>query len=209
MDPALLQILLQGGKKLAPHLIPLGGMAGAGFLNGLYGNSGLPGSQRDPRFPDVPSPLEDWTNYAFLASNVIPIGTMAKPVQALTAGLTPFNPLLQELWDKNAQRKRYEKNKYYADEYAQSLKDEKQGNEDWAHLSKVTSDRQNAVIKLIADMRSRGATTDQIKKAISTRPDVTTPGDILRGSMNWTGQFPAGFRSNSVMRNNYQLVRDR
>jgi hypothetical protein len=202
--PPYLQLLINGGKQILPQAA-IG--AGLGAVEALYDVNNMPGSKRDPRFPNVPSPAEDFKNYAFLGANVVPFGRLSTGMKTITGGFTALNPLLQELFSKEKQGLRYDKNKYYADEYAKSLKDKAQGDEDWDTLSKLTENKQKAVIQLITAMRARGASLDQIKEVIKTKPSTRTPGDVLRGNIHWDGQFPSGFRSDSIINNNKMLVR--
>jgi hypothetical protein len=204
MNPLIQQLLAMGAKNvpgIAKNMavnfgLPLGFIAGSNYYQGR----GLPGSDRDLNFPNAPSPAEDLTNAAWMAT--APAGGV------LGISMLPLNPLVRELYDKKAQGYRYERNKAYADNYARGLEQDRQGVADYNQFSKLVNDQQQQAIKIAADMRQRGATVDQIKEALRTRKTQVTPGDILRGNPNWKAQWPTGFRQGSVLPNEAMLRRN-
>jgi hypothetical protein len=188
---------LPGKEKLIKAL--LAGVAQQSAISipgGAYEGSRRYGSQRDPLFPNAPSGLEDTVN----ATGFTP--------SPWSLPFLPLNPLVQELWNPQTRTARYEKNKYYADEFAKNVNDYTQSEKDWGSLQESALREHQSTIQQIAELKRLGATTAQINALMKTGVNKTTPGDVLRGSYNNMSQFPASLRPNAVVPNNQVLIRN-
>ena len=201
MNP-LLQLLLNGGQRFiqSPFAKELAKQAVAGFGIGaaskLYDNLELPGSQRDPNYPAVPSPKEDVTNLGFGALNATSL--IGLPFLAV-------NPILHQSPEEQQQRQQRWKDSqtalYRSNESALSDKDE-------AEFAKLVSDRHQRIIDYQKSLRDKGYSAAKIHQMTRTAFNDNTPGDVLRGNLSWQTNWPNNFRVNQVVPNSRYLIKN-
>ena len=201
MNP-ILQMLLNGGKKIvqSPLAKEIATQAAAGFgiggTSGLYDRMKLPGSQRDPYYPAIPSPKEDLTNLGFGAMNATSL--IGLPFLAI-------NPLLNQSPEEKQQRNQrwddHKNNLYRTNESALSDQDE-------SEFAKLVSNRQKAIIDYQSSLRNKGYSAAKIHQMTRTQFNDTTPGDVLRGNLSWNANWPDKFRENQVVHNNRYLIKN-
>jgi hypothetical protein len=201
MNP-ILQLLLNGGQRIlqSPFAKEVGKQtaigAGIGAASGLYDRFKLPGSQRDPNYPAVPSTKEDLTNLGFGAMNATSL--IGLPFLAMNPVLNQSAEEKQQRTAKaaNAKDRLYKTNESY-------LSDQDEG-----EFAKLVSDRQKAIIDYQANLRSKGYSAAKIHQMTRTSFNDSTPGDVLRGNPNWNAKFPENFRANQVVPNERYLIKN-
>lgn len=201
MNP-ILQLLLNGGQRImqSPLAKELAQQGAAGFGIGatskLYDNLRLPGSQRDPNYPAVPSLKEDITNAGFGALNATSL--IGLPFLAV-------NPILHQSPEEQQQRQQrwndYQTALYRSNESALSDKDE-------AEFAKLVSDRQKQIIDYQKSLRDKGYSAAKIHQMTRTAFNDNTPGDVLRGNLSWQTNWPNNFRVNQVVPNSRYLIKN-